>query len=161
MSGPIAIRYPMHGRTVEGGGYSEAELASILPEIRKNLDQMPSLLRGRAYDPGALERWGALDAERRSLMTSAEGKRSERNAVSAEVGKKRKAGQNADAEQERSKSLGEEIAALEARLTAIDGHLRTMNGRIGVATAKPGEFIVLRVGQDTSLLQQQLATQAA
>ena len=91
--------------------------------LRKNLDQMPSLLRGRAYDPGALERWGALDAERRSLMTSAEGKRSERNAVSAEVGKKRKAGQNADAEQERSKSLGEEIAALEARLTAIDGEL--------------------------------------
>jgi hypothetical protein len=37
----------------------------------------------------------------------------------------------------------------------------TMNGRIGVATAKPGEFIVLRVGQDTTLLQTQLAQQAA
>ncbi len=91
--------------------------------LRKNLDQMPQLLRNRAYDPGALERWGALDAERRGLMTAVEGKRSEKNAVSAEVGKKRKAGQNADAEQERSKALGEEIAVLEARLAAIDGEL--------------------------------------
>jgi seryl-tRNA synthetase len=91
--------------------------------LRKNLDQMPRLLRNRAYDPGALERWGALDAERRGLMTSVEGKRSEKNSVSAEVGKKRKAGQNADVQQERSKALGEEIAALEARLTAIDGEL--------------------------------------
>ena len=45
--------------------------------------------------------------------------------------------------------------------TPADAQALTMNGRIGVATAKPGEFIVLRVGQDTSLLQQQLATQAA
>ncbi len=89
--------------------------------LRKNLDQMPRLLRNRAYDPGALERWGALDAERRGLMTAVEGKRSEKNSASAEVGKKRKAGQNADVEQERSKALGEEIASLEARLTAIDG----------------------------------------
>ena len=91
--------------------------------LRKNLDQMPQLLRNRAYNLGALERWGALDAERRGLMTAVEGKRSEKNAVSAEVGKKRKAGQNADAEQERSKALGEEIAVLEARLAAIDGEL--------------------------------------
>ena len=89
--------------------------------LRKNLDEMPRLLRGRAYDPASLERWGALDAERRGLMTAAEGKRSEKNAVSAEVGKKRKAGQAADDEQERSKALGEEIAALEARLAAIEG----------------------------------------
>ena len=37
MSGPIAIRYEMDGRTYEGGGYSEAEAAGLLPEIRKNL----------------------------------------------------------------------------------------------------------------------------
>ncbi len=45
--------------------------------------------------------------------------------------------------------------------TPADAQALTMNGRIGVATAKPGEYVVLRVGQDTSLLQQQLATQAA
>lgn len=37
----------------------------------------------------------------------------------------------------------------------------TMNGRIGLATAKPGEFIVVRVGQDTTALEAELAALAA
>jgi hypothetical protein len=35
------------------------------------------------------------------------------------------------------------------------------NGRIGLATAKPAEFIVLRIGQDTSALAAQVAQLAA
>lgn len=38
---------------------------------------------------------------------------------------------------------------------------RRMNGRLGVATAKPGDFIILRVGQDTSALEAELAASAA
>ena len=37
MSGPVAIRYEMDGRTYEGGGYSEAEVAGLLPDIREAL----------------------------------------------------------------------------------------------------------------------------
>ena len=88
--------------------------------LRKNFDQLPHLLRNRTYDAAGLARWGALDGERRRLMTDAEAKRAERNAASAEVGKKRKAGQDAAAEQERSRLLGAEIGAVEARLAGID-----------------------------------------
>jgi hypothetical protein len=35
-----------------------------------------------------------------------------------------------------------------------------VNGRIGLATAKPAEFIILRVGQDTRALEAQLALAA-
>jgi hypothetical protein len=44
--------------------------------------------------------------------------------------------------------------------TPADAQALEMNATIGVATAKPGEFIILRVGQDTSLLQTQLAQAA-
>jgi seryl-tRNA synthetase len=81
---------------------------------------MPHLLRQRAYDAGALERWGALDQERRRLVTDADTKKAEKNAVSALVGKKKKAGEDASAEQERSRALGEEIAAVDARVAAIE-----------------------------------------
>ena len=37
---------------------------------------------------------------------------------------------------------------------------RRVNGRIGIATAKPAEFIVLRVGQDTTALEAELAAAA-
>ena len=91
--------------------------------LRKNFDQLPRLLRYRTYDQDGLARWGELDGERRRLMTQVEAKRAERNAVSAEVGKKRKAGQDAAVEQESSRVLGAEISAAEARLAGIDGDL--------------------------------------
>lgn len=37
---------------------------------------------------------------------------------------------------------------------------RRVNGRVGIATAKPADFIVLRVGQDTRALEQELALAA-
>lgn len=39
--------------------------------------------------------------------------------------------------------------------------VRRVNGRIAIATAKPADFIVLRVGQDTSALEAELAAAAA
>ena len=42
-----------------------------------------------------------------------------------------------------------------------EGYAKRVNGRIGIATAKPADFIILRVGQDTSALEAELATQAA
>jgi seryl-tRNA synthetase len=88
--------------------------------LRKNFDQMPHLLRGRAYDAALLSRWGDLDAERRRLLNEVEVRRAERNAVSAEVGKKKKKGEDATAEQERSRQLGDEIVQFETRLASIE-----------------------------------------
>ncbi len=88
--------------------------------LRKNFDLLPHLLRGRAYDTTALSRWGDLDAERRRLLTGVETRRAEKNALSAEAGKKKKRGEDATAEFESSRQAGEEIAALEKRLAAIE-----------------------------------------
>lgn len=41
-----------------------------------------------------------------------------------------------------------------------EAFVRRVNGRIGLATAKPAEFIVLRVGQDTRALEEELAAAA-
>jgi len=41
-----------------------------------------------------------------------------------------------------------------------EGFARRVNGRIAVATAKPAEFIILRVGQDTRALEAELAAAA-
>jgi uncharacterized protein len=45
--------------------------------------------------------------------------------------------------------------------TPVDAQAKTMNARVGLVTSKPGEYIVVRVGQDTSALQAQLAAAAA
>lgn len=45
--------------------------------------------------------------------------------------------------------------------TPADAFARTENAGIGIATAKPADFIVLRVGQDTRALEAQLAAAAA
>src|SRR5262249_41666061 len=88
--------------------------------LRKSFADLPHLLRSRAYDAGALERWGTLDQERRRLVTEADAKKAERNTVSALVGKRKKAGEDASAEQEQSRRLGDEIAAIDARVAAIE-----------------------------------------
>ena len=98
--------------------------------LRKNFDRLPGLLRGRAYDAGALESWGRLDAERRRLLTDVEAKKADRNRLSAEVGRKKKAGEDAAAEQERSKGLGAEIARADERLREIDASFDALELRL-------------------------------
>ena len=89
--------------------------------LRTHFAEMPRLLRNRTYDPGALARWGELDAERRRLLTSVEALKAERNTLSAEVGRKKKAKEDATAEMERAKALGGEVAAGEKRVEEIEG----------------------------------------
>ena len=98
--------------------------------LRKNFDRLPGLLRGRAYDAGALESWGRLDAERRRLLTDVEAKKADRNRLSAEVGRKKKAGEDAAAEQERSKGLGAEITRADERLREIDASFDALELRL-------------------------------
>lgn len=43
---------------------------------------------------------------------------------------------------------------------ASEGFIRKVNGRIGLATAKPAEFIVLRISQDQRALEEELAQAA-
>jgi seryl-tRNA synthetase len=88
--------------------------------LRKNFADLPRLLRGRAYDAGALTRWGELDAQRRAALTKVEGARASRNSLSQKIGAKRKAGEDSPADEQLSKEIGAQIAGLEEELKAID-----------------------------------------
>ncbi len=66
----------------------------------------------------------ALDTQRRSTLTRADELKSERNTLSAEVGKLLKARENADELKERVRQIGEEIKALDEKADAIDAELR-------------------------------------
>ena len=88
--------------------------------LRNRFADLPHLLRGRAYDAGALAAWGELDAERRRRIAELETSRAEKNRISEQVSRKRKAGEDASAEVQHSKSLNQRIVELEGRLKAID-----------------------------------------
>jgi seryl-tRNA synthetase len=98
--------------------------------LRKNFADLPRLLRGRAYDTGALEAWGELDAERRLRITQLEKARAEKNRISAEVSKKKRAGEDAAADVRLSKSLNQQIVELEGRLKAIDAGFLSLELRL-------------------------------
>ncbi|PKO18954.1 serine--tRNA ligase [candidate division BRC1 bacterium HGW-BRC1-1] len=66
----------------------------------------------------------ALDTQRRSTLTRADELKSERNTLSAEVGKLLKARENADDLKERVRQIGEEIKGLDEKADAIDAELR-------------------------------------
>ena len=66
----------------------------------------------------------ALDTQRRSTLTRADELKAERNTLSAEVGKRLKAKENADDLKERVRQIGDDIKALDEKADAIDAELR-------------------------------------
>ena len=72
--------------------------------------------RGKLDSLGpVIDRAEALDRDRRSLLTSIEEKKAERNAASQEVAARKRARQDAEELIVRTRSLGDEIATLEKR----------------------------------------------
>ena len=98
--------------------------------LRKNFADLPHLLRGRAYESGALAAWGALDAERRLRIAELEKSRAEKNRISEQVSKKRRAGEDAAADVQLSKNLNQQILELEGRLKAIDAEFMPLEMRL-------------------------------
>ena len=64
-----------------------------------------------------------LDRARRAAITAVEEKKARRNAVTQEVGKLKKAKENADAPMAEARALGDEIAAIEAELAPMQARL--------------------------------------
>lgn len=75
-----------------------------------------------AYGP-LLDESEALDRARRHAIQVVEEKKAERNRVSQEVGQRKKAGEDAGDLQASARTLGEEIAAHEAELAAIQARV--------------------------------------
>ena len=98
--------------------------------LRSHFAEMPELLRGRGYDAGALAAWGELDTERRTRLTMLEKARAEKNRISEQVSKKKRAGEDAAAEVRLSRDLNQQIADLEGRLKAIDAEFLPLEMRL-------------------------------
>jgi seryl-tRNA synthetase len=71
-----------------------------------------------------IDRGVALDVERRAMIQAVEERKAARNANSQEVARRKKHGEDADALITAGRSLGEEIARMEAELATSDGELR-------------------------------------
>jgi seryl-tRNA synthetase len=87
--------------------------------FRNNLDAIAKRLgdRGFALD---VEAFRKLDSERRAAMTESEQLKAQKNAESMEIGKLKKAGEDASERQQKVREIGERIAALDAKATELD-----------------------------------------
>jgi seryl-tRNA synthetase len=95
--------------------------------VRDNLPLIEQKLRDRGADPEAvLGSFKSLDSERRRLITEAETLKAHQNKASEEIGRLRKAGQDATAQQNELRALKERIKQAEEQATERDNELRSI-----------------------------------
>lgn len=87
--------------------------------IRENPELVRKAIQSKR-ERADLDRLLELDEERRRLLTESEQLKHERNVVSQEIARKKKAGQSAEQDIERMRQVGERIKALDARLQEIE-----------------------------------------
>lgn len=90
--------------------------------IREN----PELVRAglvKKGDNSNVDRILEFDSNRREILKKTEALKAERNKVSGEVAKKKKAGENADAEIAAMRKVGDEIAELDLKLAEVETDL--------------------------------------
>jgi seryl-tRNA synthetase len=93
--------------------------------VREHPDQVEQALKNRGLEISLAE-FREKDAARRAALTELEGLRHQRNTLSQEVGAKKKAGLQDEAQvlMERVKQINQEIKALEARVAEFDPWVR-------------------------------------
>ncbi|NLT49716.1 MAG: serine--tRNA ligase [Ignavibacteria bacterium] len=90
--------------------------------IRENPDTVKKGIESK-NEKNRVDEIIALDTERRSIITKVEDLKARKNSVSQEVGKLKKAGQNADAIIAEMKQLGDDIKLRDDKLAEIDSSL--------------------------------------
>ncbi len=94
--------------------------------VREHIDALRAGMRRRgvldALSP-TIDRAVALDKARRETIQAVEERKAARNAVSQQVGQRKRAGESADDLQQQSRSLGDEIAQLDRELAQTEGEL--------------------------------------
>ena len=93
--------------------------------VRENLSAVQEMLKNRcnALD---LSPFAALDERRRAILQDVEEKKARRNAVSKEIGVRKKAGESADDVVAEMRALGDEITALDEELRGVEQSLRDL-----------------------------------
>jgi seryl-tRNA synthetase len=99
--------------------------------VRNNLTLVEEKLRARGADPAALlGDFHSLDARRREAITQAEQWKARRNELSQQVGALKKAGQDATAVMDETRSLKEQLDSLDTAAAALDEELRQAMARL-------------------------------
>jgi seryl-tRNA synthetase len=95
--------------------------------VRENLAQVEDMLRRRGMDPAqTLGGFRAVDERRRQLITQAETLKAQRNRLSEEIARKKKAREDASAIMEEAKSLRERGESLEKQAGESDQELKNL-----------------------------------
>jgi seryl-tRNA synthetase len=93
--------------------------------VRANLALVEEKLRARGQDPAAvLGNFARLDAERRERITEAEALKARRNTLSEEVGRRKRAKEDASELMEETRQLKEKLEELDTSASATDEQLR-------------------------------------
>ena len=93
--------------------------------LREHADAYRSALKNRGASVD-LDRFIELEADRRRVIAEVEGLKAKRNAASMEIANLKKNKQDASAQIEATKGLGDEIKSLDEKLAAIEGDLRNV-----------------------------------
>jgi seryl-tRNA synthetase len=91
--------------------------------IRKNPEAVREAVARRRAKVD-MDAFAAMDERRRELIGEGEALKAERNAVSKEIGKAKKAGGDASAEMRRMGEVGERIKAIDDELRVVDAEVR-------------------------------------
>ena len=91
--------------------------------LRKNFDDVQARLATRG-DTDWLSGFRDIDARRRAAVTEIEGLKAERNAISAQVAKAKKAGENAADAIRKSREIGGRVKELEGSVEQLDESLQ-------------------------------------
>src|SRR6185295_19208104 len=108
-----------------GLGRRELPLARMLDSkrIRTETDRVREAIAFKK-SRADLDRYLALDEERRGLLVETEGLKHERNATSEEIGRLKKAGQDAADKVQAMKQVGDRIKSLDLRIAELDHSLK-------------------------------------
>ena len=90
--------------------------------VRENITGVEQALKNRG-SALSLDTFSKLDVERRELLAKVEVLKARRNAVSQEVAKMKKAGENADSIIEEMRLVGDEISLLDGQLREVEANL--------------------------------------
>jgi seryl-tRNA synthetase len=95
--------------------------------MRANLPLVEEKLRARGMDPSAaLGNFAEIDQQRRDAITRVETLKAQRNKLTEEIAALRRAGSDASAQTEQTRTLKTEVESLEATAAAADERLREM-----------------------------------
>ena len=101
-----------------------------IKRIRETPDEVREGLKRRWMDTALVDDVLELDGKRRTLVTEVDALKAKRNGVSKSIGQRVKAGEDVSAVKEEMRLLGDEIAAKDAEIRAVEEAFRTAMLRI-------------------------------